>query len=119
MGGQLDSLEEPARPLGPRVARDQRPERLVVPGLEQVDQLLLAEGFNGRGGWQCSSCRVLGLPPTPAQCPFCGTPMPEEVDLRDAMVRRAQRTGRRIEIVEGHPELESMDGAAALLRYRV
>lgn len=87
--------------------------------MEQVDQLLLAEGFNGRGGWQCSSCRVLGVPPTPDQCPFCGTPMPEEVDLRDAMVRRAQRTGRRIEIVEGHSELESMDGAAALLRYRV
>ncbi|MGH7559076.1 MAG: Vms1/Ankzf1 family peptidyl-tRNA hydrolase [Gemmatimonadota bacterium] len=87
--------------------------------LEQVDQLLLAEGFDGRQGWQCPECRVLGLPPAPSECPFCETPLPEEIDLREAMVRRAERTGRRVEIVEGHAELEGLDGVAALLRYRV
>lgn len=87
--------------------------------LEQVDQLLLAEGFDGRPGWQCVACRVLGLPPAPAECPFCQQPLPEEIDLREAMVRRAERTGRQVEIVEGHAGLESMDGVAALLRYRV
>jgi hypothetical protein len=35
------------------------------------------------------------------------------------MVRRAERTGRRVEIVEGHADLEGLDGVAALLRYRV
>jgi stalled ribosome rescue protein Dom34 len=35
------------------------------------------------------------------------------------MVRRAERTGRRVEIVEEHTELERLDGVAALLRYRV
>ena len=71
--------------------------------LEQVDQLLLAEGFDGRPGWQCTECRVLGLPPAPPECPFCEAPLPEEIDLREAMVRRAERTGRQVEIVEGHP----------------
>ncbi|HUP01780.1 MAG TPA: Vms1/Ankzf1 family peptidyl-tRNA hydrolase [Gemmatimonadota bacterium] len=85
---------------------------------EQVDQLLLAERFDGRPGWQCPQCRVLGQPPRPAACPFCGAPLPEEIDLREAMVRRAERTGRRVEIVESHPELEALDGVGALLRYR-
>ncbi|MGH7573205.1 MAG: hypothetical protein ACREMK_15385, partial [Gemmatimonadota bacterium] len=87
--------------------------------LEQVDRLLLAEGFDGRPGWQCAECRVLGLPPAPSECPFCETPLPEEIDLREAMVRRAERTGRRVEIVEGHAGLEGLEGVAALLRYRV
>lgn len=87
--------------------------------LEQVDCLLLAEGFDGAPGWQCAECRVLGLPPAPSECPFCGAPRPTEIDLREAMVRRAERTGRRVEIVEGHAGLEGLDGVAALLRYRV
>jgi protein required for attachment to host cells len=87
--------------------------------LEQVDRLLLAEGFDGASGWQCAECRVMGLPPAPTECPFCGTPLPAEIDLREAMVRRAERTGRRVEIVEGHAGLEGLDGVAALLRYRV
>lgn len=88
--------------------------------LEQVDQLLLAEAFNGdHVGWQCPQCRVLGVDPAPAACPFCSEPLPERIDLREAMVRRAERTGRKVEIVESHPGLESLDGVGALLRYRV
>jgi peptide subunit release factor 1 (eRF1) len=88
--------------------------------LEQVDQLLLAESFNGaHAGWQCAECRVLGPAPAPEACPFCDAPVPEQVDLREAMVRRAERTGRKIEIVERHPELEALDGVGATLRYRV
>jgi hypothetical protein len=88
--------------------------------LEQVDQLLIAEGFNGdHSGWQCPQCRVLGLDPAPAACPFCAEPLPERIELREAMVRRAERTGRMVEIVESHPGLEALDGVGALLRYRV
>jgi protein required for attachment to host cells len=88
--------------------------------LEQVDQLLLAESFNGaHAGWQCAECRVLGPAPSPEACPFCDAPVPEQVDLREAMVRRAERTGRRIEIVESHAGLEALDGVGATLRYRV
>jgi peptide subunit release factor 1 (eRF1) len=45
--------------------------------------------------------------------------MPERVELREAMVRRAERTGRKVEIVESHAGLEALDGVGALLRYRV
>ena len=79
--------------------------------LEQVDQLLLSERFNGNhAGWQCAHRRVLGLEPTPMACPFCEAPMPQWVELREAMVRRAERTGRKVEIVESHPGLEALDG---------
>ncbi len=85
---------------------------------EQVDQLLMAERFNDQLGWQCAECRVLGHAPTPAACPFCEAPLPEEIDLREAMVRRAERTGRRVEIIESHAEFEALDGVGALLRYK-
>lgn len=88
--------------------------------LEQVDQLLLADSFNGNhAGWQCAECRVLGPEPAPEACPFCQAPIPERIELREAMVRRAERTGRRVEIVESHPGLEALDGVGATLRYRV
>jgi hypothetical protein len=85
---------------------------------EQVDRLLMAEGFDDQLGWRCAECRVLGHAPTPAACPFCEAPLPEEIDLREAMVRRAERTGRRVEIVESHTEFEALDGVGALLRYK-
>lgn len=85
---------------------------------EQVDQLVIDDGFNGQPGWQCPECRVLGKEPVPNSCPFCETPMPEQIDLREAMVRRARRTGRRVEIVSDHDELLALDGVGALLRYR-
>jgi len=88
--------------------------------LEQVDQLLLAESFNGdEAGWQCPECRVLGRAPAPEACPFCAAPLPEPIELREAMVRRAERTGRKVEIVETHAELQALDGVGATLRYRV
>lgn len=87
--------------------------------MENVDQLLLIESFNGdEPGWQCAECRVLGRGDRPDACPFCDAPVPEEIDLREAMVRRAERTGRAVEIVEGDHELEHLDGVGALLRYR-
>lgn len=87
--------------------------------MENVDRLLLVESFNGGSkGWQCAGCRVLGRGDVPDACPFCDEPVPERVDLRDAMVRRAERTGRAVEIVEGEHELERLDGVGALLRFR-
>ncbi len=85
---------------------------------EQVDQLLLSEDYGGEVGWQCPDCRVLGRAPAPSECPFCAAPLPEKIDLREAMVRRAERTGRRVEIVEEHGGLAALEGVGALLRYR-
>lgn len=118
---------EDSRRLADTVVDRFRAGGLAVAGLdpaiealnrEQVDILLLHESFDGEIGWQCSRCRVLGRAPTPQKCPFCDTPLPEEIDLREAMVRRAERTGRRVEIVEEHQALEALEGVGALLRYR-
>ena len=84
---------------------------------EQVDILLLHESFDGEEGWQCSNCRVLGRRPAPERCPFCESTV-ESLDLREAMLRRAERMGRGVEIVEEHDALRALDGVAALLRYR-
>jgi rubrerythrin len=117
---------EDSRRLADQVIDRFRAGGLAVAGLdptidalnmEQVDILLLLESFDGEVGWQCPKCRVLGRRPSPRECPFCQTPA-EEIDLREAMVRRAERTGRRVEIVEEHAGLSSLDGVGALLRYR-
>ena len=101
--------------------RSGSPTDFIAPELDLVfPGLLLAEGFNGdHAGWQCPQCRVLGLDPAPAACPSCAEPLPERIELREAMVRRAERTGRKVEIVESHPGLEALDGVGALPRYRV
>ncbi len=87
--------------------------------VESVDVLLLHTAFDGQSGWQCSQCRVLGRAPAPRACPFCEEPVPEPIDLREAMVRRAERVGRSVEIVEEHEELAALDGVGATLRYRI
>lgn len=123
-----DAEAQESRELADTVIDRFRSGGLAVAGLdatiealnrEQVDVLTLADSYAGGPGWQCAECRVLGAPPTPPACPFCDAPVPDEVDLREAMVRRAERTGRAVEIVESHPGLEGLDGVGALLRYRV
>lgn len=122
-----DTEANDSRRMADTVINRFRAGGLAVAGLEptiealnrdQVDQLLLAESFDGETGWQCPQCRVLGRQPRPAACPFCQAPLTEDIDLREAMVHRTERTGRRVEIVESHPELEALDGVGALLRYR-
>jgi peptide subunit release factor 1 (eRF1) len=83
-----------------------------------VDILLLHEVFDSEVGWQCPNCHVLGRRAVPPSCPFCGA-TPEGTDLREAMVRRAERIGRRVEIVEEHAALAALDGVGATLRYRL
>lgn len=82
-----------------------------------VDVLLLAARWSGETGWQCSTCRALGRQPVPRDCPYCGSPLPDEVDLREAMVRRAERVGRKVEVVESPSQLDAFDGVGATLRY--
>lgn len=86
---------------------------------DQVDVLLLHEAFDGEVGWTCPQCRVLGRAPVPAECPFCAASPVDELDLREAMIRRAERVGRRVEIVEEHETLAALGGVGATLRYRV
>jgi hypothetical protein len=119
---------EDSRRLADTVLDRWRAGGLAVAGLdpviealngESVDVLLLHASFDGEAGWQCPQCRVLGRAPAPGACPFCSQPAPEGVDLREAMVRRAERVGRSVEIVEEHEDLAALDGVGATLRYRV
>jgi hypothetical protein len=119
---------EDSRRLADMVVGRFRAGGLAVAGLdptiealnaERVDVLLLHEAFDGEVGWQCPQCRVLGRAPVPRACPFCQAPAPESIDLREAMVRRAERTGRSVEIVEEHETLAALEGVGATLRYRV
>jgi len=39
-------------------------------------------------------------------------------DLREPMIRQAQRTGARVEVVTSNADLKQREGVGALLRYR-
>lgn len=84
----------------------------------QVDELVLAEGFHA-SGWTCPGCGSILLAVSAERaCPGCETPAERVADLREPMVRQAERTGARIEVLRAQPELERREGVGALLRYR-
>ena len=84
----------------------------------QVDELVMNADFRA-SGWTCPGCGSLLLAvTTEGTCPACEVAAHRVEDLREAMVRQAERTGARLEVVAPHPELERREGVGALLRYR-
>ncbi len=84
----------------------------------QVDELVLAEDFHA-AGWTCSGCGgILLAVTTDGNCPHCEVPAHKVEDLREPMVRQAERTGARVEVVASSPDLKQREGVGALLRYR-
>ena len=84
----------------------------------QVDVLVLAKGFQPEPGWGCDACKLIevGLP-VPVACPNCGAKHVRKHDLREDLVRLAERTGSEVEIVEHSDALMRLGGVGCLLRF--
>lgn len=80
----------------------------------QVDELLLSPDF-AASGRTCLACHeaVLG---SETACPVCQGQLGPSVDLRETIVRRAEQTDARLEVVNA-PELVEWGGVGAWLRY--
>ncbi len=84
----------------------------------QVDELVLAADFRA-AGWTCPGCGgILLAVSTEGHCPHCEVPAHRVEDLREPMVRQAERTGARVEVVASSSDLKQREGVGALLRYR-
>ncbi len=86
--------------------------------LGQVDQLVIAQGFEGPPGWRCGTCgAVVAAPTRPAGCARCGDAALAPASLRDELVRLAERHEATIELVARSEALAELGGVGALLRY--
>lgn len=84
----------------------------------QVDMLLIAGAYDPSPGWSCRGCgHVDAQTEAPAQCRTCGRAEPHGVNLKETMVRLAERSGCRIEIVGHSDVLMALGGVGCLLRY--
>lgn len=85
----------------------------------QADALVLARSYRADPGWTCRGCGAVSVGEAPKACGECGDPRVAAEDLREAMVRLAERNGSHIEVVNESPALERLGGVGCLLRYRV
>ena len=87
---------------------------------DQVDVLVLAKTNQPGSGWACRACGVLDVnTPQPDSCPKCGNRSLRSFDVKEEMVRVAERAGCGVEVVEHSDRLLQLGGAACLLRYRL
>jgi peptide subunit release factor 1 (eRF1) len=83
-----------------------------------VDILVMAKDFEAETGWRCRSCRFVGEQHGRLEnCPECGAKEIEETDLKEEMIRLAEKYGCRVEVVNHSDRLMQFQGIGALLRY--
>lgn len=83
----------------------------------QADLLVMTGTYAPGPGLVCSLCGTAARAPAPrATCELCGGGL-DGVDLREQLVRLAERTGCGFERVAHHEPLSELGGVGCLLRY--
>ena len=86
----------------------------------QVDTLLLNGGYKPELGWTCNDCgRMRVSKNEPVVCKECGASTLREFNIKEEMVRLAERNSSTIETVKESEILNELGGVGCLLRYRV
>ncbi len=84
----------------------------------RVDVLVIAKGFEVETGWRCRHCQYIGENyQTTESCAECGLKDLEATELKEEMIRLAERTGCRVEVVNYDDRLIEFQGVGALLRF--
>jgi hypothetical protein len=84
----------------------------------QVDMLVMASGYEPDPGWACAVCGAVGIEPDKFhEIGGCGWQAIRSIDIKEEMVRIAERTGCSVEIVNGSIALTRWGGVGALLRF--
>ncbi len=84
----------------------------------QADFLVLAKGYEPGTGWECRQWGKMDVTlPRPNLCPACKVGFLREFDIREEMVRLAERAECGIEVVEHSDVLMNLGGVGCLLRF--
>lgn len=84
----------------------------------RVDVLVIAKGFEVETGWRCRHCQYIGENyQTTVRCAECGLKDLEATELKEEMIRLAEKTGCQVEVVNYDDRLIAFQGVGALLRF--
>jgi len=84
----------------------------------QVYMLVLAKAYDPGTGWMCCTCGAAGVEPTPIKiCSECLSKEVRELNVKEEIVRMAERTGSRVEVVNHNDALMRLGGVGCLLRF--
>ena len=86
----------------------------------QMDTLVISQSHDlGVARW-CDDCRWSAVgEPLPTLCAECGSLSLRECDVREEIVRTAERSGCTVETVKDSKELAVLGGIGCLLRYAI
>jgi hypothetical protein len=85
----------------------------------QVETLVMGTEYSPRPGWVCRGCRLeRTVERRPRKCPACGSRSLEDLSIREAMLRLAERRGFHVELVRDSTTLARLGGVGCLLRFR-
>ena len=86
----------------------------------QADMLVLDKSYDPGQGWMCEACKAISLNRALHNiCPECGSEELRDLNVKEEMVRMAERSGCRVEIVDHNDVLMRFGGVGCLLRYRM
>ena len=84
----------------------------------QADVLVLARDYQPGDGWGCLGCGFAELQPRCDEvCSRCHQGRQRQFDIKEEMVRLAERSGCEVEVVNHSAPLMRLGGAGCLLRY--
>ncbi len=87
----------------------------------QVDTLVLLNDYNPGSVWFCRTCNSVDAghqPQAPSTCTCCGAEGAEYLDLKEELVRIAEKHHCAVEVVNKSNFLAEAGGVGCLLRYR-
>lgn len=85
----------------------------------QADMLILVKEFQPEAAWKCAECEEVHIQHNkPLLCRECGEDKLIETDIREEMVKLAEKTGCPVEVVNHSDFLMLHGGVGCLLRYR-
>jgi len=84
----------------------------------QADVLVLASDYQAGHGWDCRECGAAEIAmERPASCPKCGTSQLRGFDIKEEVVRLAERSACQVEVVLRSDALARLGGVGCLLRF--
>lgn len=84
----------------------------------QADVLVMSGAFEPGPAWRCSHCGWAGATSSPPErCEECNSSELKSANLREMMVKLAERQSVEVEIVEHSDVLMELGGVGCLLRY--
>jgi len=84
----------------------------------EADVLVMAKAYPSSRGWSCRACGFVAEGPAdPVRCPECESVHLRPVNLKEEIVRMAERRSVEVEFVSHSETLMDLSGVGCLLRH--